>query len=256
MSLLLRQILSFLEAQGNKQGNYMSSGLHQGAECYDKELSLYEEFAYAEDAPGYVTQYIQRRVAHLDIVDAGCSFGKILNSVAAETKSAIGVDKSPQAITAARINCATAAVAAEYRCEDLQNLSIPSKSVDLVYSSWVLGTILDVDARARALSELVRITRSGGSILCIENAAGGEFESIRGRDQKDARTLQYNSWLEANGFRRVTRIETHFEFSSLESARRIFRNIWGEAAAQRVTTRRILHPVEIYEKKLIDGISG
>jgi ubiquinone/menaquinone biosynthesis C-methylase UbiE len=227
---------------------YMSSGLHQGAECYDKELSLYEEFAYAEDAPGYVTQYIQHRVAHLDIVDAGCSFGKILNSVASVAKSALGVDKSPQAIAAAKSYCEAAGVAAEYRCEDLQSLSIPSKSVDLVYSSWVLGTILNVDARARALAELDRITRSGGSIICIENAAGGEFESIRGRDPQDARTLQYNSWLEINGFRRVTQIETHFEFSSLESAQRIFRDIWGEAAAQRVTTRRIRHPVVIFEK--------
>lgn len=232
----------------------MTSGLHQGAPWYTEGLSLYEEFSYAEDIPGHITHYLKERVTDLDVVDAGCSFGKLLHSIAKGTKSAVGVDKSPQAIAVARSNRANAGLSVDYYCEDLQDLSIFSSSKDFVYASWVLGTILDTTSRARALAELIRIVRHGGSILCIENATGGEFEFIRGRDTTDTRTIEYNSWLEDQGFCPIMQIDTYFEFASLAKAKEVFQGIWGSTAAQKITSKRIEHPIVIYEKSVLKRV--
>jgi ubiquinone/menaquinone biosynthesis C-methylase UbiE len=273
----------------------MTKGLHHRAECYGKKLPLYQEFSYAEDSPGLITDFLKKRVKKLDIVDAGCSFGKILTTVAKEVKSAKGIDKSAEAISAAQrlaserslyqdicnslsqlprdgdskkeplasenknhTGLLTSTVAnhdretvsnrvVEYLCEDLTNLSLPSSTIDLVYASWVLGTITQLEERKQALDELIRITRRNGAIICIENAPGGEFEYIRGRSDDDRRTWEYNSWLRHQGFQSTTQITTYFEFSSLERAQSIFSQIWGHAAAGKVTSHQIEHPVEIFE---------
>lgn len=127
---------------------------------------------------------------------------------------------------------------------------LEDNSVDLVVSTWVLGTIMDIEERNNVLNELKRILKQDGQIILVENAENSEFEKVRGRD-KDSRTTDYNDWILNNGFILYNTINTYFEFKSLDRAKKCFEIIYGNEIASRIVDNKIEHKINIYKYSMM-----
>ena len=224
-------------------------GLFAESDLYSERLEIYRSFSESEDRGGIIDEFISHIAKDKIVLDAGCNFGRFIPSFSAVANKVVGVDKSTTAIDYGRCKYRDLKNV-ELSVEDLTDLSLEDSSVDITFSSWVLGTILDVNLRKRALNELIRVTKSDGKILLIENSPDGEFEMIRGRTVEDGRTTGYNNWLIKSGFKELFTTETYFQFYDLSQAHFIIEKIWGGAAASRVSSSKIRHPITIFEWQL------
>jgi SAM-dependent methyltransferase len=225
-------------------------GLHEACDYYGEKLSVYQEFSNAEDFPGFVSSYLLNLACGRHVLDAGCSFGKLLQQLAPVALSLTGVDQSEAAIAVASRALQPFRAKSKLYVSRLESFEPEVKGYDLVYASWVLGTIQSLDQREQALRNMVALTAPKGRIVLVENAAGGEFEAIRGRSPNDSRTLDYNNWIYSKGFRLAENLNSYFRFESLVAAQRIIGDIWGREAAGRVQGRVIQHPISIYQMQI------
>lgn len=210
---------------------------------YDKN-EYYEEFSKAEDGEGKVRNYLMRKAKNCVVLDAGCGTGKFLEILEKNSKKYVGVDLSFEQLVKAK---------SKSRCEgsifinaNLKEIMFSDNTFDLIISSWVLGTITDLDERGKCLLELKRVLKPGGELILIENEVDNEFEVLRGRD-KDFRTRDYNQWIIDNDFTRDALIDTYFDFTNLSRARKCFLEIYGEDVALKITCAKIEHKIGIFK---------
>jgi ubiquinone/menaquinone biosynthesis C-methylase UbiE len=114
---------------------------------------------------------------NLDWLEVGCGTGALSAAIVARCnpKSLIAIDPSQDFIETARGSVADARV--EFRTGDAQQLALASGSRDVVASALVLNFVPD---RAKALAEMQRVARPGGTIaFCVWDYAGGGVEFIR-----------------------------------------------------------------------------
>jgi len=128
----------------------------------------------------------------------------------------------------------------------LSSIPLEDHSVDLVVSSWVLGTMLDLDERERCLNELKRILKIDGSIILVENAENSEFEIIRNH-HLDMRTKNYNNWIKKHGFYEEKNIDTYFNFENHQTAQECFEVIYGNEIANKIKNNKIEHKIVIFK---------
>lgn len=132
----------------------------------DATRSYYDEFSNwyeRERAHGYhaLIDNLELRVAEplardRDVLEVGCGTGLILERVARVARSARGIDLSPGMLKLARergLDVVEGGATA---------LPFEDASFDLVYSFKVLAHVPDI---AKALAEMVRVTRPGGTVL-------------------------------------------------------------------------------------------
>ena len=67
-------------------------------------------------------------------------------------------------------------VNAKFLCSSAESIDLPDESLDVVISTWVVGTIQGVDRKAQAINEATRVLRKGGSIYLVENDLNGEIK--------------------------------------------------------------------------------
>lgn len=204
--------------------------LFDKSKSYYEEANIYERFSLCEDSCEQVPLYLSSYVKDKKVLDAGCGTGKFLSKL--NTYADItGVDLSHSQLKIAQSKHNILAL------HDLEKLGFKDNTFDVAYCTWVLGTILDLNKRTRALNELKRIANT---IILIENAENSEFEVIRGR-HADTRTLDYNNWVLSQGFTKDKVLHTSFEFNTAEEAQYIFAHIWGPDVANRVKSAIIKH---------------
>jgi ubiquinone/menaquinone biosynthesis C-methylase UbiE len=90
------------------------------------------------------------------VLDLGCGTGRILEPLSRVAKEAVGVDFSERMVERARAKHLDA------RLADLRSLPLDSGAFDLTYSFKVLPHVREIE---RAMSEAVRVTKSGGHLL-------------------------------------------------------------------------------------------
>jgi SAM-dependent methyltransferase len=113
----------------------------------------------------------------LDWLDIGCGTGALSAAIIARCnpKSLIGMDPSEGFVAATR--AALPDRRAEFRVGDAQALALPPASRDVVASALVLNFIPD---QGRALAEMKRVTRSGGTVgFYVWDYPGGGMELMR-----------------------------------------------------------------------------
>ena len=137
----------------------------------------------------------------------------------------------------------------QFICCSAENIPLPENSIDVIISTWVLGTILEVDRRNKVLDEMKRVLKKDGSIYLVENDIGGEFEEIRNRFPNIKKTKDYNDWIEEHNFICENKFKTYFKFENDNQAKEIFSNIWGEDIGKKVTSKIIEQNVIIYKYK-------
>ena len=101
--------------------------------------------------------------------------------------------------------------------------------------------------KGRIIKEFARVLKNDGSIYLVENDIGGEFKNIIEGVAGDEKTRIKQEWLEKFGFKKIESFETNFEFKDLNTAKDIFKAIWGDEIAAKINSAKITHNVAIYE---------
>lgn len=222
-----------------------TKNLSEKSKAYYGENYYYELFSSAEDYPNKILNELKKEVKNKIVLDAGCGSGKFLPVVSKLAKYYYGIDASNEQLFLAN-NKIIDKEKVSLLCLDLCDISLEDNSVDIIYLSWVLGTIIDLKKRYKVLKELLRVLKPGGKILLIENNIDNDFEEIRGRT-KDNRTKDYNEWILSNNFKVLKEFTTYFKFNNTLEAKKVFDVIYGEEIASNVSSSKINHNIIIFE---------
>lgn len=216
--------------------------LYDSASYYE-DNDYYEIFSIAEDYDGHVKDYLKSLGRYDVILDAGCGTGKYLNTLESISNKYIGIDLSSEQLAKAK-NKITKNNSTLINA-NLTSIPLPDKSVDLIVSCWVLGTITDEITRKKALDELRRVLKDNGKIILVENDKDGEFETLRNHI-KDGKTEKYNDWLKSNEFKEHLKIKTKFKFDNKDIAKNVFDKIYGKDISNKINSDIINHNISIY----------
>ena len=219
--------------------------LSEKSKNYYEENDIYEIFSIAEDYPNKIYKILLPKIKNKVVLDLGCGTGKFMQKFYKETTKYYGLDLSSQQLNIAKrkVNSNLA----EFICCSAENIPLPDNSIDVIISTWVLGTILEIDRRNKVLKEMKRVLKKDGNNYLVENDIGGEFEEIRNRYPNIKRTKEYNDWIESHRFICENRFETYFKFKDKEQAQKVFANIWGEHIGNKVNNDTIKQNIIIYK---------
>lgn len=219
--------------------------LSEKSKNYYEENDIYEIFSIAEDYPNKIYNFLLPKVQNKIVLDLGCGTGKFMQKFYKETTKYYGLDLSNEQLNIAKEKVKDSNV--EFICCSAENIPLPDNSVDVIISTWVLGTILEIDRRNKVLEEMKRVLKKDGNIYLVENDIGGEFEEIRNRYPNIKKTKEYNDWIELNGFKIESQFKTYFQFANCEEAKNIFSNIWGEDIGDKVRSNIIEQNIIVYK---------
>ena len=221
-----------------------TQNLLKDSKAYYENNDYYEIFSIAEDAENKVSNYLKELVKNKIVLDAGCGTGKFLNVLENSSSKYIGIDLSNYQLDKAKKK--SSKITSEFICSNLANIPLNDHSVDLIISTWVLGTIIDLDEREKCLKELKRVLKPNGTIILVENDENSEFEELRNRIQ-DRRTRDYNNWILSKCFVEENKINTYFDFESIEIAKKCFEIIYGDKIASKINNNEIEHKIIIFK---------
>jgi len=110
----------------------------------------------------------ERRDAYPVIVDVGCGWGRSFKLLQARFKPErmIGIDIDPDMIEAAANEAAKQGLNVEMRRGSSSALSLPDRSVDMVFCHQTFHHLIDQN---RALAEFHRVLKPGGLLLFAES---------------------------------------------------------------------------------------
>lgn len=219
--------------------------LSEKSKNYYEENDIYEIFSLAEDYPNKIFDYLYPSIQNKIVLDLGCGTGKFMQKFYRDTIKYYGLDLSEKQLETAKNKVKGENV--EFICCSAENIPLPNNSIDVIISTWVLGTILEVNRRNKAIEEMKRVLKKDGVIFLVENDIGGEFEIIRNRYPDIKRTQNYNNWMESKEFICADKFETFFKFENTNQAKEIFSNIWGNEIGNKVKNNIIKHNVVIYK---------
>jgi SAM-dependent methyltransferase len=129
---------------------------------YEEKLSDDERLA-----PWHLQAISQRLVPHVDgadVLEVGCGSGTFARYLAEQCANVVATDFSPKAVEYARERMLKDLPKARAIVADAHDLPFPDESFDLTVCSSTLEHVLDP---ATALSEMVRVTKRGGTFLLL-----------------------------------------------------------------------------------------
>lgn len=188
---------------------------------YGEAPEVFEAFARAEDPEGEVIEALARHGAFEGqrVLEIGAGTGKLAARLGPRCSDWIALE--PEAALLARMP------PGPLRLQALgQQLPLRSRSVHRGIAAWVLG-YLGRKVVAGILAEFDRVLEPapGAGIWAIENAGGGDFQTLRGFKglEPGGRRL-----VEEFGFRRVEEVPIRLAFESPGEAERILGALCGE----------------------------
>jgi ubiquinone/menaquinone biosynthesis C-methylase UbiE len=116
------------------------------------------------------------------VLEVGIGSGLNLTLYGAAVREVIGVDPSAALLGRARQAASGARVPVELVEGSAEALAFEDRSFDTVVTTWSLCTIPDAD---RALAEMRRVLRPGGSLLFVEHGRAPEPGVARWQDRLD-----------------------------------------------------------------------
>lgn len=218
--------------------------LSEKSKNYYEENDIYEIFSIAEDYPNKIYEYLLPKIKGKIVLDLGCGTGKFMQKFYNETTKYYGLDLSNEQLNIAKMKINSNDV--EFICCSAEDIPLPDNSIDVIISTWVLGTILEIDRRNKVLDEMKRVLKKDGNIYLVDNDIGGEFEEIRNRYPNIKRTKDYNDWIECNNFKVENKFKTYFKFRDCKEAKNVFSNIWGADIGNKVISNIIEQNIVIY----------
>lgn len=219
--------------------------LSEKSKNYYEENDIYEVFSLAEDYPNKIYKSLLSEIKNKVVLDLGCGTGKFMEKFYKDAIKYYGLDLSSSQLNIAKKKVKGSNV--EFICCSAEKIPLEDNSIDVIISTWVLGTILEEDRRKNVIKEMRRVLKKNGAIYLVENDIGGEFEEIRNRYPDISRTKSYNDFLENNGFNCYSKFETEFKFENKKQAQNVFSNIWGNQIGNKVSDEIIKQNIIIYK---------
>ena len=201
----------------------ISDHADEQARIYQTQAELYDELIGAEDADGA----LQLELAHhaklegADVVDVGAGTGRISRLLADK------VDRAAPMLAVAQRHLEKVGVPFSVHEADAQQLPLPDASFDLAVAGWVFGHFRHWmpdgwrGEVARAVAEMRRVVRPGGTLVVIETLGTGHEQP-----RKHAGLDEYFAELATLGFSQRW-IRTDYQFSSVAEAVRICGAFFG-----------------------------
>jgi 2-polyprenyl-6-hydroxyphenyl methylase/3-demethylubiquinone-9 3-methyltransferase len=140
---------------------------------YTEKLSGERLRAAYDVAPPRARRYLEAEIDHIDrkapaagsVLELGCGYGRILERIARERRTLLGVDTSEESLRNARRLLGGAPRRGVFlACMDAANLGLADRSVDFVFCAQNGVSAFRVDA-GRLVAEAARVTRPGGTVL-------------------------------------------------------------------------------------------
>ncbi len=218
--------------------------LMKESKAYYQDNDYYELFSIAEDYPNKIKEFLKNNLKGDIILDAGCGTGKFTSTLENLSNKYIGIDLSANQLEKAQTKSKKSN--SEFIQANLSNIPLKDNTVDIIISTWVLGTIKDLDERCKCIKELKRVLKPQGKIILVENDSIGEFELIRDKDKTNA-TKEYNDYLRTYNFKQCQSFQTYFQFPNLENAKECFNVIYGKKVSDKINNYTINHNIAIFE---------
>lgn len=219
-------------------------------EVYRTQASRYDELVAREDYQGHILPALQRvrPLGGLDVVELGAGTGRLTHLLLPFVRSILACDISPQMLRIAIQNqSASIRVYPRYPrpiflVADNRRLPIASHTADLTLAGWSLGHFCGwypdrwrVEI-GRALSEMKRVLRPGGTAIVIETLGTGHETPHPPRPY----LAEYYAWLEQEHGFRGDWIRTDYRFASVEEAEQLTRFFFGDDLAERVVKKKLI----------------
>jgi ubiquinone/menaquinone biosynthesis C-methylase UbiE len=206
---------------------------------YADHADAYDAMVRAEDCDGRLLPALEAiaSLAGARVLEVGAGTGRLTVLLLSRGARLVAVERAPAMLEIARRRVAGLADA---RCAliraDALALPVGSGWAGVALAGWVFGHLRSWHAAtwretiARAIGEMDRALRPGGTLIVIETLGTGE-ERPRPPSPELA---EYYAWLEcAQGMRR-TCIRTDYRFSDCETAARATAFFFGDEFAARV----------------------
>ncbi len=203
---------------------------------YRSHPKEYDQLVRAEDAQGNLEAALKLQcpLSGARVVEVGAGTGRITRLL---------LESGAAHVTATEVEPAMLEIAKDsieddrvrFEVADGRSLPLEANIADLAIAGWVFGHFRSWMPQwkseiGRALDELDRVTKLGGSAVIIETLGTG-FETPRAPTEALA---EYYDWLEnERGFRRQA-IRTDYRFASVEEAARVTGFFFGQAFKERV----------------------
>jgi len=156
---------------------------------------------------------------NLVIADIGCGTGSLTFELARFARGVIGIDQSQEMLRQARKVAQEKAIGnVEFRPGDALKLPLERRSVDAAFCVMVLHFLPDP---GRAIAELCRITRPGGTVVVLDLVAHNQEWM---REQMAHRWLGFEQTSIENWFRQAGVTEVGYELTGAYAGEKMARN--------------------------------
>lgn len=209
-------------------------------EIYSQRAWDYERLVVREDYQQNIFAALHhiRALQGLDVVELGAGTGRLTCMMAPVVKSITAFDISENMLQVAESKLERSRYH-NWRLgvADHRSLPVPDQAADLAISGWSLvyaAIWAEGDWReelGKALAEMNRILRPGGSIILLETMGTGFETPHPPSDLKD-----YFNYLREAGFQ-STWIRTDYQFESLEEARELAGFFFGQEMTAKILPR-------------------
>ena len=213
-------------------------------EIYRSEAERYDLLVSREDYRGGILAALReiRELTGLEVAELGAGSGRLTAQIAPLVRSLRAFDRSAHMLDFAASKVKHLGITnTTFQAADNRNLPLEDGSVDLSLSGWSIGYFaapdnpewqLDVE---RALGQMERILRPGGTIIILETLGTGT-----GEPQAPTPELQaYYTYLEEQQGFKHTWIRTDYRFSTVDEAEQIIEFFFGEPLSARVRNQKL-----------------
>lgn len=202
-------------------------------EIYSQEAVVYDNLVSHEDYSGNLLKEIEKlsSLTGKDVVEMGAGTGRITEILAPLVNSIKAFDISQHMLDFAETKLNKLHLDNwEFTAADNREIPMPDNCADLVISGWSIGYFASwknedwkKDTK-KAVDEMERILRPGGSALIIETLGTGHEKPI----EPTKELSDYYSYLENElGFSRSW-IRTDYKFGSVDDAEKTVRAFFGD----------------------------
>ncbi len=152
--------------------------LQQNPELHAKLTANRKWYSVARKSREFFQSYLQAHSHGAAALDFACGDGVCAFTMAEAGANVVGIDISETSIHNAQREAARRGLNAEFQAMDCESMSFPNSSFDLISACGVLHH-MDLD---RAFSELARVLKVDGSVVCAEPLAHNPvFQAYRKR---------------------------------------------------------------------------